>query len=261
MATRCHLLALPAELREQIYNLCLCPTGVLHLTTTKSKRHATSPILAPALLATNRQINREASDLLLANEICLILDAHDTCWPIISETRLPQNVLEKLEHVFFILDCTSNFRASYEDVDFTALEALISLKKLRLAVMFDEASGLEDVFEEFNALTEILSRVPAKTEFVSEVVEGSQQAEYVREAIENRMGHVNNWSNGGLIPRHAARIIKTIRQDALKAAVDAVEPDVRGSKSGGSSDVFAAYRGDRGSRFGARFTGQPDFAV
>ena len=261
MATRCHLLALPAELREQIYNQCLCPAGVLHLTTTKSKRHATTPILAPALLATNRQIHREASDLLLANEICLILDAHDTCWPIISETRLPQNILEKLEHVFFILDCTSNFRASYEDVDFTALEALISLKKLRSVVMYDEASGLEDVFEEFNAMTEILSRVPASVKIVHEVVEGSQQAEYLREAVENRMGHLNNWSNGGFIPRNAARNIKTIEQDALKAAVNAIERDVRGNKSGGSSDVFAAYRGDRGSRFGARFSGQSDFAV
>ncbi|CAK1364641.1 unnamed protein product [Cercospora beticola] len=245
---RCHLLSLPAELRTQIYEEALSPTATLHLTSTKTKRHATLPILAPPLIATNHQINQECSSLLYSNnEICIIIDAHDTCWPIISETRLPQSVLEKLEHVFLVLDCTASFRADYEDVDFTALEALKSLKTLRLAVVYDSASGLREIYEEFNPLTEILSRVPASTRVLCGVAEGSQQAEYLAEAVRKKKMPVTQWTNGNGNLRNAIedRAISVIESETLKVAVAAVEDDVRGTKLGAHADVFSAYRAEQ----------------
>ncbi|PPJ54026.1 hypothetical protein CBER1_02949 [Cercospora berteroae] len=246
----CHLLSLPAELRTQIYEEALSPTATLHLTSTKTKRHATLPILAPSLLATNHQINQECSSLLYSNnEICIIIDAHDTCWPIISETRLPQPVLEKLELVFLILDCTASFRADYEDVDFTALEALKSLKTLRLAVVFDRASGLGEIYGEFNPLTEILSRVPASTRILCGVGEDSAPARYLAEAVRKKKMPVTQWRNGNGNLRNTIedRAISVIEKQTLEAAVAAVESDVRGTKLGAHRDVFSAYRADQGT--------------
>ncbi|KAI5361868.1 hypothetical protein Slin15195_G055190 [Septoria linicola] len=262
--SKCHLLSLPAELRNQIFEEALCPTGTLHLTTTKSKRYATNPIISPPLLATNHQIHNETKPLLLSNEICLTLDAHDTCWPVIAETILSQPILEKLEHVFLILDCTANFRADYEDVDFTALEALISLKTLRLAVVYDEMSGLADFYPEFNAMSEILCRVPAETLIVSMVEEGSWQADHLAEAMHKRQMPVSQFGNGNGNLRNVVqqRSIKRIEQETLDAAVRTASTDVRGSKSGKNGDVFASYRVEQGRRFGTRFSGgDPDFAI
>lgn len=246
---KCHLLSLPAELRTQIYEEALCPTGTLHLSSTKTKRHATLPVLAPSLLATNHQINEECHNLLYSNEVCIIIDAHDTCWPIISETRLPQSILEKLEHIFLILDCTASFRADYEDVDFTALEALKSLKTLRLAVMYDSASGLREIYEEFNPLTEILSRIPASTRILCGVEEDSPQAKYLAETVRKKKMPVTQWrnGNGNLRNTFEDRAISVIEQQTLEAAVAAVEEDVRGTKLGAHSDVFSAYRADQGT--------------
>ncbi|KXS95795.1 hypothetical protein AC579_9941 [Pseudocercospora musae] len=143
-------LSLPPEVRNRIYEWCLCPTQILSLTRTKSSRFATTPTITPQLLRTNKKIYNECGQnhsYLFENEICLSLDAHDTSWPVISETRLPQHVLERLEKVCMVFDVTETFRASYrEDVDFTALTALTNLTNLRLGVVFDESSGYPEEF-------------------------------------------------------------------------------------------------------------------
>lgn len=77
---RCHLLELPAELRLRIFEYALAPTGVLSLLSSSAKRFTVSPTINSAILGTCRQINHEAADMLYSeNEICLGVDAHDTC--------------------------------------------------------------------------------------------------------------------------------------------------------------------------------------
>ena len=97
------LFDLPPELRLRIYEYTLAPTGVLSLTTTATKRRAVLPVISPQMLATCTQLYHEAKDILYSNnEVCISIDAHDTCWPTISERRLPQPVLQKLQHVCLI---------------------------------------------------------------------------------------------------------------------------------------------------------------
>ncbi|KAF2764315.1 hypothetical protein EJ03DRAFT_256674, partial [Teratosphaeria nubilosa] len=131
------LFDLPPELRLRIYEYSLAPTGVLSLTSTKTNRKLIQPAVVPALLRTCKQINDEIDSLLFSdNQICISVNAHDTCWRTISESLLPQRVLEKVQHLCVILDCTNYFNASYADVDFSPFEALVSLKTIRIAMIY-----------------------------------------------------------------------------------------------------------------------------
>ena len=226
---RCRLLRLPAELRNRIYEYALAPTGTICLSTSKSKRFATSPVVAPALLATCKQINEEATGVLYSeNSICISVDAHDTCWPTISESRLPQRILEKLQHICIILDCTAYFRASYEDVDWCAFTALTSLRTLRIAVVNlqntdDIASALG--LESFEGLfTQIYERIPATTNIVYGTRMGSGDRDMLERVVELR--------------KKTLRCAEGYFVDELNgiqlAAVASSMPDVqRGCKSGG----------------------------
>jgi hypothetical protein len=142
------LLSLPAELRLRIYSFALAPTGTIYLHRTPSKRHAVTPsTISPALLATNRQIHSEATGVLyVENVVHLAVDAHDTAWPAINEARLPQPVLQRLEHLCVLLDCSAVLWGRYGAVDFGAFTALTALKTLRLRVLAleDEVGGDAD---------------------------------------------------------------------------------------------------------------------
>jgi hypothetical protein len=71
---------------------------MLFLTRTADYRFAVKPSVSPPLLATCRQIHSEARQLLyLDNEVTLAMDIHDRYSPVINESRLPQQVLEKLQ--------------------------------------------------------------------------------------------------------------------------------------------------------------------
>ncbi|KAL1585120.1 hypothetical protein WHR41_06520 [Cladosporium halotolerans] len=189
----CRLLSLPAELRLRIYSFALAPTGTLYLHRTPSKRHAVTPSISPALLATNRQIHSEAaSTLYVENTVHIAVDAHDTAWPAINEARLPQRVLGKLERLCVLLDCTAVLWRGYDTVDFEAFTALTALRRLRLRALVlpdvEEREEGEDEDEDgdgdggdggfgvtepanptrkfpgfFRLATEILERVPAGT--------------------------------------------------------------------------------------------------
>jgi len=151
----CRLLSLPAELRLRIYSFALAPTGSIYLHRTPSKRHAITPSsISPALLATNRQINAEATGVLyVENTVFIALDAHDTAWPTINEARLPQPVLQRLEHLCVLLDCTAVLWRPYDAVDFDAFTALTTLKTLRLRalVLPDEAEEFAEDGDDQNA--------------------------------------------------------------------------------------------------------------
>ena len=146
--TPSRLLSLPAELRLRIYSFALAPTGSIYLHRTSTKRYAVTPsTISPALLATNRQINYEASGVLYTeNTVHIAVDGHDTSWPAINEARLPQPVLQKLEHLCVLLDCTSVLWGQYATVDLDAFTALTELRTLRLRalVLPDEADEEED---------------------------------------------------------------------------------------------------------------------
>ena len=189
----CRLLSLPAELRLRIYSFALAPTGSIYLHRTPNKRHAVTPSsITPALLATNRQIRAEATGALyVENTVAIALDAHDTAWPTINEARLPQPVLQRLEHLCVLLDCTAVLWRRYDAVDFEAFTALTALKTLRLRALVlpdeviadgdddqdvdpDQQGGNNDPppppaeptwkFPNFAPLAaEILERVPAST--------------------------------------------------------------------------------------------------
>jgi hypothetical protein len=133
----CRLLLLPAELRLRIYSFALAPTGSIYLHRTPFKRHAVTPSsITPALLATNHQIHSEATGVLyVENVVHIAVDAHDTSWPAINEARLPQPVLQRLEHLCVLLDCSAVLWGRYGSVDFEAFTALTALKTLRLRTL------------------------------------------------------------------------------------------------------------------------------
>lgn len=149
------LLSLPAELRLRIYSFALAPTGSIYLHRTSTKRYAVTPSsISPALLATNRQINYEASGVLYTeNTVHIAIDGHDTSWPAINEARLPQPVLQKLEHMCVLLDCTALLWGQYGSVDLEAFTALTELRTLRLRalVLPDEAEEEEEDANDPNA--------------------------------------------------------------------------------------------------------------
>lgn len=234
----CPLLGLPAELRLQIYEHALCPTGTLTLTSTPSHRYSISPTVTPALLATCRQIHHEAAPLLTSlNTLALTLDAHETYWPPIAESRLPQYVLEKAHHLCVIFDCTADFAAAgYEEVDFEAFEACVKLRSLRVEIVHTPMNawgraGRDAVERGVELFTEVLMRVPRGVEINCGVEQGSQEEMLLEDLlVARRRG------------RQAPHVTEAVSKDDLEAAIAQVPHDIRGVKSGGNCDVFAKYR-------------------
>jgi len=231
------LFNLPSELRVRIYEYVLAPSGVLCLNSTSSKRCAVDPIATPALLATSRRIHRECSDILYAqNEICIAVSAHDTRWPAISEKRLPQPVLARVQHMCVILDCTNYFNASYADVDLAAFEALVALKTLRISMVYRENYPSQRLaplhipqLREYNVVAQVLERVPASTKLSFGTVAGSQESAMVWRILDGRARAV------------AGKLVEA-RPESLEEAAHGVKGLVRGCKSGRTRDVFAESR-------------------
>ena len=248
---RCHLLELAPELRIRIYEYALAPTGTLALISTRSNRHATVPVLAPALLATCHQIHSEAAHILYAeNSVCITVDAHDTCWPTIAEARLPQRVLEKLQHLTVLLDATSYFFASYSDVDWTAFSALVSLRTLRIALITVDGTAaganfatrrlryLPDLVAEL--LPEILERTPASTKVVYGTQADSEEriiSDGVREARKRGSPH-------------KPTVIEISTLELTEIGMEVTKHVNRGCKSGVVDDVFWEHRDGLSSRGG-----------
>lgn len=277
IAQPCRLLTLPAELRLRIYSFALAPTRSLYLHRTPNKRRAVTPAISPALLATNRQIHAEASGVLyVENTVHIALDAHDTTWPAIDESRLPQRVLQKLEHLCVLLDCTAVLWRGYGGVDFEAFTALTALRTLRLRALVlpdvDENEGDEDEddgeaaataieepteptwkFPNFSHLAkEILERVPATTQ----IYYGPDLAA----DEEGSLGDVPATPTSGLLspfdnfytPQYKLSMMpgqsntaeaREVSKEDLQAGAKAAELEGRrGSKAGTVKDVWGEYR-------------------
>ncbi|WPH04937.1 Hypothetical protein R9X50_00783400 [Acrodontium crateriforme] len=195
------LLALPAELRLSIYECALAPTGVLALHATKTKRRAVTPMVSPALLCTCKQICREATAILYReNEITVLIDAHDTCWPTLAENRLPQRVLEQLRSFCAVLDCTGFLASSYSDVDFGPFAGLSQLRILRVGVLYRKITrtglpGSEDeVVTSYGSdeklatcMTELVLRIPSNCSVIFGLEEGSHQEDFLLGAVQSKM--------------------------------------------------------------------------
>lgn len=195
------LLALPAELRLRIYECALAPTGVLALHATKTKRRAVTPVVSPALLRTCKQINQEATAILYReNEVTVLVDAHDTCWPTLAENRLPQRVLEQLRSFCAVLDCTGFLASKYADVDFGPFAGLAQLRTLRVGVLYRKTTrtGLPGSGDEVGTsygseeklatcMTELVLRIPAGCKMIFGLEEGSYQEQFLTTAVQNKM--------------------------------------------------------------------------
>lgn len=228
MSSSCHILSIPTELRLLIYSHILSPTQTLTLTSTPTHRHAVQPQITPALLATCHQIHHEAQPLLYAEDtITLTIDAHETYWPPISESRLPQRVLEKIEHLCVVFDCTGSLYGSYEEVDFAAFEALVKLKTLRIGMIYagDVDQSAHELF------TEVLMRVPRDARVLCGIEEGSQEGRLLEDVLRARRE-----------VRQNPEEIKVMGKDFIERSVAKVPGEVRGMKNGSNPDVFARYR-------------------
>ncbi|KAK5123811.1 hypothetical protein LTR85_002447 [Meristemomyces frigidus] len=102
------------------------------------------------------------------------------------------------------MDCTNYFNASYSDVDFAAFEALVSLKTLRIAMIYrrnHESQVLAPLhipeLPDFNVVAQILERIPANTKLSFGTVSGSQQSQMTSDLIGKGGGRARG--NGGMI--------------------------------------------------------------
>ena len=235
------LFDLPGELRLAIYEFALAPTGTLHLTSTPSKRFAVEPAPNLSLLTTNHQVHCEAAAILYTeNAVCITIDAHDTCWPTISERRLPQRVLVKLQHLFVILNCTSSLRASYDDVDFDAFSALISLATMRLALIArvpieSQDAGLRVVASEEDQqaargllLRHILERIPARAAVSYGTKEGTAQQAILLDSVERCVDY-------------AGTVIEQASGKDMALAVGLLQDLERGKRSDATRDVYQDF--------------------
>ena len=232
----CLILNLPAELRLRIYEAALAPTRTVCLTSTRFKRFATNPVLAPALLATCRQIRNEAVDILYDQTICISVDAHDTCWPTISQLRFSQCALEKLQRMFVVLDTTEFFSASFEDVDWTAFSALISLKSLRLAVIHQDVQTYYWSRPLSNSVRELLpnviERIPKGASVLYGVETHTEEASFLRQTLEVAAIRLNPEIRSSPKERDPEEITR------IAQSLSHIQ---QGCKSGGVEDVFAEY--------------------
>jgi hypothetical protein len=271
------LLSLPAELRLRIYSFALAPTGSIYLHRTSNKRYAVTPsTISPALLATNRQINYEASGVLYTeNVVHIAVDGHDTSWPAINEARLPQPVLQKLEHLCVLLDCTALLWGQYGSVDLDAFTALTELRTLRLRalVLPDEVEEEEDdndpnaaaaaiqqqvvqapveptwKFKNFPLLAvEILERVPVNTK----ILYGRDTSAYEPNATDLSLPGPREPFDKFYTPKFEITTLPGQSRDAVAREVIAEDLRTnlasvdlegrRGIKAGTVKDVWAYYR-------------------
>lgn len=268
------LLALPAELRLRIYSFALAPTQSIYLHRTPTKRHAVTPsTISPALLATNHQINAEATGVLYTeNTVHIAVDAHDLAWPAINEARLPQPVLQKIEHFCVLLDCTAVLWGSrYGSVDFEAFTALTALRSLRLRalVLPDEEEWTEDdddaaandqqddsgpveptwKFKAFPLLAvEILERVPvtAKIVYGPEASEDENEAAALNEAGPRKpfdKYYTPKYKTTTLPGTSHNAEAREVSAEDLQESLQSIDLEGRrGAKAGTVKDVWGDYR-------------------
>ena len=240
MATTSPLLNLPAEIRVQIYTEALCPSTTLCLTGSATHRFAAFPKVSPSLLQTCRQIAHEARGFLHENnQVCIAVNAHDTTWPIVSDGRLPPSVRRRLRHVTVLLDCSANFRASYEDVDFDAFADFTALRTLRVAIIAHEgvfAPVTQNDHEQqeqqqedqpqvrlVQLLSQVLERVPPDVVALGGFDQDPVQEKFLGDLLRMRRRERRDPQN-----------LQPLSVHELQSAVDVARKEVCERRSGGS---------------------------
>ena len=239
----CRLLDLPAELRIRIYGEVLAPTGTLCLTATKAKRYAVTPMIGPGLLSTCRQIHHEARDIIFEqNRICLTIDCHKTAWPVIAAKQIPQLVLQRLQHLGLILDTATLFYDTYNDVDWRALTALVSLRTLQIAIVRQTTESNPQpapLSIYIDLMAEIYKCIPQRTITTYGLPKQSSARNMVSSLIERRQkGRTGSKAHSGTRGTNAVIVqeFNTGEYAELQKAAENVLP--LGSESGSVADVF-----------------------
>jgi hypothetical protein len=150
--------------------------------------------------------------------------------------------LEKLQHMSVILDATSYFSAGYEDVDWTAFSALVSLRTLRISLIMVGSSpaGMNFVTRRLRPLPdlvaelfpEILERIPAATEILYGTNTCSEERKISDHAIEVReRGRLDKLT-----------VMEVDANELAEMGSEVAKHIGRGCKSGGTDDVFWEHR-------------------
>jgi hypothetical protein len=181
-------------------------------------------------------VYEEAKHLLyIKNSICVVVDAGALDAPLIAESRLSQTVLQKLQRVCLVLDCTATFRAPFTELDLDVLRAFTSIEVLRIAVVLrtdpDVASAaMREMLGILLSL--ILERIPARTRIEYGVAAGSDEEKVANELRIRRQKTFR---------REQRVIVVVVDGSELKGKVDESAPK-QGSNLREIDDVFAEHR-------------------
>jgi hypothetical protein len=174
------------------------------------------------------------------NSICITIDAQAVDTPLIAESRLPQPVLEKMQRVCLILDCTATFRAPFTELDLDVLRAFVNVEHLRVAVVLrtDPDAASEAMRASLGTLLGlVLERIPARARVEYGMVVGSEEEKIAEELKVRRQKTFR---------REQRVVVMVVGSSELEGLAKGVPPNLeKGSLSGGVADVFAEYRGRR----------------
>lgn len=167
---------------------------------------------------------------------------------MISEKRLPQHVLERLEHVAIILDAATTFYSSYRYIDWSALSALVSLKTLQLSIVGQkEASSIGPAswLDYYDLLEEVLERIPASATITWGTKNGSAERSLLETVVTKRQrGRTGTDVQTFGLGNNPVTVqeLTAAEYDDMVEIIDGIK---QGERSGGLDDVFADYREDR----------------
>jgi hypothetical protein len=174
------------------------------------------------------------------NTICITADAQALDAPLIPESRLPQKVLERLQRVCLILDCTATYKSPFSELDPQVLSAFINVQHLRVAVVLrtDGDAASQDMRDSlWMLLSYVIQHAPPRARIEYGVVAGSDEE---RIADELKIRRQKTF-------RHEQRVVVVVvpGSELAEMTLGYVSMFDQGCHSGGVADVFAEYRGQR----------------
>ncbi|KAK3706816.1 hypothetical protein LTR37_012495 [Vermiconidia calcicola] len=158
-------LDLPAEMRTMVYGAAMVPGCVSLRSCIHHMPYGASPTPTPGLLATCKQINQEAADLVFENTFMVDVLLHSgTPRSALHGTQVPAHIVPKLRYLVLVIDGTEfaysrRDRVGVPTCDWTPLQVLTSLQSLR--VTFIEGKPVMPFKDISSVLAEVVARVPA----------------------------------------------------------------------------------------------------
>lgn len=171
---------------------------------------------------------------------------------MISENRLPQHALERLEHAAIILDAATTFYSSYRYIDWSALSALVSLKSLQLSIVWQkEASNIGPAswLDFYDLLEEVLERIPQSTAVTFGTKEGSPERALLGSVAEKRQRGRSGAEVRTIGLGNAPVTVQELTAAEYEELADIIGGINQGAQSGGVDDVFGEYRQGRMKTF------------